>query len=113
MNEVTQYHACADLYTAKCFAARPEIVLKGQQKMGQKYFAISLALTQPLAYCMGMKTNKADCQFVKVLNYWVGLLATANQSDTAHIAYLQEKIESAKAIVQRREEMGKYELEVA
>ena len=55
-----------------------------------------------------MKTNKTECQFVKVLNYWVALLAKADKSDAAHIAYLNEKIESAKAIVDRREAMGLY-----
>jgi len=56
-----------------------------------------------------MKTNKTNCQFVKTKNHWACLLSLAVKSDASKIAYLKEKLDSASAIVQRREAMGIYE----
>jgi hypothetical protein len=54
------------------------------------------------------KIAHENCGFFRSARAWAKLLAEADQSDAEYIAFLEDKLKTARAIVQARERAGKY-----
>jgi hypothetical protein len=52
---------------------------------------------------------RQDCQFYRSMKSWERTLAQADPADTSHIAYLRDKLSTARAVVEARTRAGKYQ----